>query len=129
MDNVGGTVSLAALQLCNPGARVPICGQIAEYNSDVPYTELVSPRGVPPAVRTLLERRGIERGRFLVLDYAAQWEHAQHRLGELVLGGQLIAPEHVTRGFAPGDAFCDMMAGGNVGKAVVYCDDDGAVAR
>ena len=71
----------------------------------------------------------MERGRFLVLDYQAEWDAALAELAGLVLGGSIAAPETITRGFAPGDAFCDMMGGGNVGKAIVMVDsayfDDG----
>ena len=112
------------LRLANDGCRIPICGQIAAYNEDVPYSTLVSEQGVSPELRELLAARGAERGRFLVLDYAAQWEDALRQLGELVLGGELAAPETVTRGFDPGRAFCEMMGGANVGKAIVVLEDE-----
>ena len=124
MDNVGGAVSDAVLRLANDGCRIPICGQIAHYDEDVPYSTLVSEQGVSPELRELLAARGAERGRFLVLDYAAQWEDALQQLGELVLGGELAAPETVTRGFDPGRAFCEMMGGANVGKAIVVLEDE-----
>ena len=120
MDNVGGNVSDAVLRLANGGARVPICGQIAKYEEDVPYTRLVSDEGIEDAaLRAQLRERGVERGRFLVLDYAAHWDEALQELGALVLGGAVAAPETIHHGFAPGEAFCDMMRGGNLGKAIV----------
>jgi NADPH-dependent curcumin reductase CurA len=33
--------------------------------------------------------------------------------------GKLVAPQTITAGFRPSRAFVDMMAGGNLGKAVV----------
>ena len=122
MDNVGGAVSDATLRLVNQRARIPICGQIAAYHDDVPYTTLVTPEGLGPELAALLAERQAERGRFLVLDYEDQWEAALDELSALVLGGTLAAPETITRGFAPGDAFCDLMMGGNIGKAIVMVD-------
>ena len=46
-------------------------------------------------------------------------EHHTERGSVLVLGGAVVAPETITHGFSPGEAFCDMMSGGNLGKAIV----------
>jgi NADPH-dependent curcumin reductase CurA len=50
-DNTGGSTSENVLSLTNCGARVPICGQISEYEKDVPYMTLVSADGIPPGLR------------------------------------------------------------------------------
>ena len=122
MDNVGGHVSEEVMKMVNYGARIPICGQISQYNSDIDYVHLVSPEGLPPDIRHLVyTERKCTRERFLVLDWKDQWEGALQELGELILSGQIQAPETITHGFKPGKAFCDMMAGGNKGKALVVC--------
>lgn len=122
MDNVGGSVSDAVLRLVNDGARIPICGQISQYDSDIPYLHLVSPEGLSSELRRYVyNERNCIRERFLVLDWQDQWEQAQEELGSLILGGKIHAPEAITHGFDPGRAFVDMMAGGNRGKALVFC--------
>jgi NADPH-dependent curcumin reductase CurA len=63
-------------------------------------------------------------GRFLVLDYKEEWDGALAELTELVLLGKVVAPETITEGFCPGDAFCEMMAGANLGKAIVVVNPD-----
>jgi NADPH-dependent curcumin reductase CurA len=122
MDNVGGRVSDAVLGMVNEGARIPICGQISQYDSDLPYSHLVSPEGLSPELRDLVyTKRKCIRERFLVLDWQEQWDDALKELGGLILAGKIHAPEAITHEFDPGQAFVDMMAGGNRGKALVFC--------
>ena len=113
-DNVGGELSDNVVMHMNKGGRVPICGQIAVYSKDIPY---------PPPLRNdiqqHLDSNDISRFRFLVLDYQSQWPSATKHLVELTLAGKLIPVETVIRGFQPGEAFVDMMSGGNTGKAIV----------
>ena len=119
MDNVGGSVSDAVLRHVNDHARVPICGQISQYNSDLDYVTLTTPAGLSPDLQALLAEKQVQRGRFLVLEYQAKWQGALEELAQLVTAGVLIAPETVTQGFAPHEAFCAMMTGANFGKAIV----------
>ena len=115
-----GVVSDAVLKLVNEGARIPICGQISQYENDLPYLHLVSPEGLNPDLRSFVyDERKCIRERFLVLDWQNHWEDALEELGGLILGGQIHAPESVTHGFDPGQAFVNMMAGKNRGKALV----------
>ena len=51
MDNVGGATSEAVLALMNESGRVPICGQISEYNNDVAYSTLLSADRLPTALK------------------------------------------------------------------------------
>eukprot|EP01062_Namystynia_karyoxenos_P051307 TRINITY_DN40222_c0_g1_i1.p1 TRINITY_DN40222_c0_g1~~TRINITY_DN40222_c0_g1_i1.p1 ORF type:complete len:423 (+),score=68.66 TRINITY_DN40222_c0_g1_i1:82-1269(+) len=125
-DNVGGSVSDAVLVLMNQGGKVPICGQIARYDDTTPYLKLVSPEGISPRLRALLEARGVQRGRFLVLDYRDRWAEGMAHIARLMAEGVVRAPETVTPGFRPGDAFVGMMGGANIGKAVVDLTMTGA---
>jgi len=59
-ENVGGRVMAAVLRLLNRGARIPLCGLIADYNA----TELTGPSLLP-----LLVSRALIQG-FIVSDHA-----------------------------------------------------------
>ena len=125
MDNVGGNVSDEVIRLCNENARIPICGQIAEYNRNISYEELVSIEGVSPEIREILISRKCNRHRFLVLDWQMHWEDAMSDLSELFMNGKIKAPETITRGFRPAAAFVNMMNGKNTGKAIVLVQGEG----
>ena len=125
MDNVGGDVSESVLTMVNENARVPICGQISEYDNDIKYSDLISEMGVQSAsTRKLLKDKNVNRFRFLVLDYAHDFEKAAQELAALVIHNIILVPETVDIGFDVGNAFCDMMTGGNVGKALVLVHPD-----
>ena len=125
MDNVGGDVAETTLPLMNTHGRVPICGQIASYNEDVKYTDIISDTGVQNSnTRQMLKDKKVQRQRFLVLDYAADFEAAAMELAALVMQNKIVVPETISTGFDVGGAFCNMMAGGNVGKALVVVHPD-----
>ncbi len=111
-DNVGGSVSDAALGLINQNARIPICGQIAHYNAKNP------PRG-PRPFATLLVRRARAQG-FIVFDFKDRYPEAMAKLREWVEGGRLKTRETVVDGIdkAP-DAFLGLFSGENIGKMLV----------
>ncbi len=111
-DNVGGSVSDAALGLINQNARIPICGQIAHYNAKNP------PRG-PRPFATLLVRRARAQG-FIVFDFKDRFPEAMGKLLEWVDGGRLKSRETVVDGIdnAPG-AFLGLFSGENIGKMLV----------
>ncbi|RME64042.1 MAG: NADP-dependent oxidoreductase [Alphaproteobacteria bacterium] len=110
-DNVGGTVLDAAMWRLALGARVVLCGLIAQYNRD----DL--PPGPNPA--TIIKARATVRG-LVVYDHA-------HRRGEFLdralawLGqGRLHYREALFAGLenAPA-AFARLMAGATFGKVIV----------
>ena len=116
-DNVGGVVSGAVHRRLNVGARIPICGQISQYNLD---------RAEPTfAPQLLIVYRARMEG-FLVTDYAHRYEEAGMRLARWVLEGKLRWREDVTDGLenAPA-AFMGMLRGENRGKALVKVADRG----
>ena len=111
-DNTGGAVADAVAELAAPDMRWVLCGTISTYNDADPT--------YPPPARSETERR--LRRRFLALDYAADWNHALAELAALLDDPEqpLEALETVTVGIEnTARAFCAMMAGDNVGKAVV----------
>lgn len=115
-DNVGGEISEIVITRMNKDSHVVLCGQISTYNDpDAPYPNVLSEE-----VQKYVDTNNITRKRFLLLDHI---EHTQHCIGELIgwfLQGKIVAEETVVDGFenAP-KAFCDMLAGKNIGKMVV----------
>ncbi|HET9673191.1 MAG TPA: NADP-dependent oxidoreductase [Gaiellaceae bacterium] len=110
-DNCGGSISAAVHSRLNVGARIPICGQISQYNAERP--EPTFHPGLLIVFRARMEG-------FLVSDYAPRFDEAAARLGRWVADGRIRWREHVTDGLenAP-RAFIGMLNGENRGKALV----------
>ena len=111
-DNVGGALSETVFRRLALGARVPICGQISQYN-------LAEPDLAPRNLGFLIVFRARLEG-FLVSDYAPRWPEGLRRLGGWLAEGKLRYREDVTDGLenAPA-AFMGMLRGENRGKALV----------
>ena len=111
-DNVGGALSETVFRRLAQGARVPICGQISQYN-------LAEPELAPRNLGFLIVVRARLEG-FLVTDYAHRFPEGLTRLGGLLAEGRLRYREDVTDGLenAP-RAFMGLLRGENRGKALV----------
>jgi NADPH-dependent curcumin reductase CurA len=111
-DNVGGAVSETIFRRLALGARVPICGQISQYN-------LVEPELAPRNLAFLIVFRARLQG-FLVTDYPHRFPEGLQRLGRWLAEGKLRYREDVTEGLenAPA-AFMGMLRGENRGKTLV----------
>ncbi len=111
-DNVGGALSETIFRRLAIGARVPICGQISQYN-------LAEPELAPRNLGFLIVFRATLAG-FLVTDYVHRFEEGLTRLGGLLREGRLQYREDVTEGLehAP-RAFIGMLNGENRGKTLV----------
>ena len=94
------------------GARVPICGQISQYN-------LAEPELAPRNLGFLIVFRARLEG-FLVSDYVHRFPEGLQRLGRWLADGKLRYREDVTEGLenAPA-AFMGMLRGENRGKTLV----------
>ena len=120
MDNVGGILSDVILKEINHNARIPICGQIANYDENISYMDMISnEKGISLEIQKILKDKNAIRKRFLVLDYIEQWPDALEELRNLVVNKELKTVETIDVGFNPGKAFTDMMNGENLGKAIV----------
>ena len=120
MDNVGGYISEIVLNEINQHARSPICGQIANYDDNISYMDMISnEKGVSESIRALLKEKCARRKRFLVLDYESLFASGTKELAKLVQSGELYVVETIYSGFNPGDAFADMMSGGNLVKLLL----------
>ncbi|XP_029983139.1 prostaglandin reductase 2 isoform X1 [Sphaeramia orbicularis] len=118
-DNVGGHISETVIAQMNKGSHVILCGQISQYNKDVPY-----PPPLSVETQNALQRNCITRERFLVLSYMHKAEAALCELSQWVKSGQIKVLETVVNGIENmGVAFCSMMKGGNVGKQIIKISD------
>ncbi len=110
-DNVGGDILDAAMNQLALGARVILCGLMAQYNTDSP------PPGPNPG--TIIRARAIVKG-LVVYDHFDKRGEFLDKATDWINSGQIKFVEDVTEGLnhAP-DAFCRLMAGGNFGKTIV----------
>ena len=111
-DNVGGAISETVFRRLALNARVPVCGQISQYN-------LAEPELAPRNLGFLIVFRARLEG-FLVSDYVHRFPEGLQRLGGLLADGRLRYREDVTEGLenAPA-AFMGMLRGENRGKTLV----------
>ncbi|ELV09881.1 Prostaglandin reductase 2 [Tupaia chinensis] len=101
--------------MMNQNSHIILCGQISQYNKDVPY-----PPPLPPAVATIQKERNITRDRFLVLNYTDKFADGILQLSQWFKEGKLKIRETMINGLENmGAAFQSMMTGGNIGKQIV----------
>jgi len=105
------------LRLVNKGARVPICGQISQYNN-------VDLGSLPTDLEQSLKEKEVERAWFMVMNFKAQFDEGWGQMFEWVQQGKLKIKETVYNGLenVP-TAFLGLFAGDNVGKAVIKVAD------
>jgi NADPH:quinone reductase len=114
-DNVGGEISDAVLQHINKFARIPICGNISEYNSqDIQK----GPRTQP----ILLGKNALMQG-FSVRNYTDRYGKAQEELSQWLTEGKLTYAQTILKGFEKlPEAFVGLFYGNNIGKQLVEVD-------
>lgn len=111
-DNVGGETSDAVIANMNNYGRIPVCGQIALYNS----TE--APKGPRIEILALMKRLTV-RG-FIIFDFHERFGEAQKQLTEWYDQGRLKTEETVTEGFDKlPEALLGLFSGQNTGKMIV----------
>ena len=114
-DNVGGEVSESVIDKMAANGNVILCGQISQYNKDVPYPPPISEK-----MQKNLTDKNITRDRFLVLAYENQFNQGLTTLSKWLSEGKLKTKECIIEGIEnTGKAFVDMMKGGNIGKQIV----------
>jgi NADPH-dependent curcumin reductase len=120
-ENVGGAVFDAVLPLLEIGARVPVCGHIADYNNDsLPE----GPNRLPLLMAALVQKRIRVEG-FIILDhYKTRFDDFRRDITAWIGEGRVKLREHVVDGLdhAPA-AFIGMLEGRNVGKLIVRVSD------
>lgn len=121
-ENVGGKVFDAVLPLLNTGARVPVCGLIAQYNA----TALPDgPDRSPLLMRTLLTKRIRMQGFIIFDDYGHRYPEFARDMAQWLASGQIKFREDMVDGLenAP-QAFIGLLEGKNFGKLVVRVAND-----
>ncbi len=115
-ENVGGTVLAAVLPLINRGARIPLCGQISQYNAIEPAPG--------PNLAPLLINRALIQG-FIVTDHVDRFGAFVAECGAWVRSGELRYREDIADGLenAP-QAFIGLLEGRNFGKLLVRVSSD-----
>ena len=117
-DNVGGGILDAVLPLLNQNARVPICGQISQYNR--------RERDGLRNVGVFLDKCVMLQG-FRIGSHLARRDAALDELMDWYRAGRLKYRETVAEGLeAAPDALVNLLSGGNIGKQVVRLAAAGA---
>ena len=113
-ENVGGVVTKEVAQLLNPGARVPICGYISNYN-DEDISKSESPFHILKNLDEVPEHRF-----FVVFEWLERYQEATEQLGQWVSEGRLKYRESIGEGLenAP-ELFRGLLKGRNFGKQLV----------
>lgn len=116
-DNVGGDISKAVLRVLNKGARVPICGQISQYNSE-------TPEPLPEDIEQSLKDKEVSRAWFMVFEFFAHFDRAWAEMFQWVQEGKFKNKETVYEGIENvSTAFLGLFSGENIGKAVIKFAD------
>jgi len=113
-ESVGGALAEAVSKQLNPGARVPICGYISNYNS-----KNITESRTPFHIFGQLEHPPWHQF-FLVFDYVSDYAEANQKLIEWVASGKLKYRETIVEGLenAP-EYFNWLFEGRNFGKLIV----------
>jgi NADPH-dependent curcumin reductase CurA len=110
-ENVGGPLLDASLLVINPGARIVLCGLIAQYNAEQP--------GGCQNLWQVIARSATMKG-FLVKNYLDRREEALEPLSRWLCTGKLTVREHVETGIETVPAaFSKLFDGSNDGKMIV----------
>ncbi len=122
-ENVGGAVFEAVLPLLNNFARVPVCGNVAEYNA---VERRVGPDRMPDLMLAILGHRLTLRG-FVVSDFINEMQDFSRDMGEWLASGKIRYREDIADGLenAP-RAFQRMLRADNFGKPIVRVSPDSA---
>lgn len=111
-DNVGGEISDAVIKNINFHARIPLCGQIALYNT----TEI--PMG--PRLQPMLLTRSVLMQGFIVSNFKDHFPEGIQHLAQWVKEGKLKTTETIEHGFENlPKALLGLFKGDNTGKMVV----------
>ena len=118
-ENVGGDVTRVVAPLLNPGARVPICGYISNYN-DEDLANSETPMRIFKGLEPEPENRF-----FVVTEWRDRWIEATRQLGSWIQDGRLNYRESIGVGLesAP-EYFRGMLKGKNFGKQLIKVADE-----
>ena len=115
-DNVGGETLQVAMERLRLGARVVLCGLMAQYNTD----------GMPPGPNPawIIKARATVRG-MVVYDHEDLRETFVKDVSGWLREGRIHYLEDRTEGLEnAADAFCRLMRGENIGKSIVVASNE-----
>jgi NADPH-dependent curcumin reductase CurA len=116
-DNVGGDHLVAALYALRERGRVALCGMISDLRSKE------SSPPISHLIQVTLKRLTIQG--FIVRDHEDLRPEFEERVSGWLRSGQVASRQTVTDGIEnAADAFLSMLAGGNVGKALVRVGEE-----
>jgi len=114
-DNVGGEISNAVIANMNQDGRIPICGQISQYN--LPTTTYSA---LPEDVEKIVKEKNLSRAWFMYTNYLDKLPQAWEQLFKWTVEGKLKVKETFFNGIEEWPkAFVGLFSGDNTGKAVV----------
>jgi NADPH-dependent curcumin reductase CurA len=115
-DSVGGRLLEVVLEQINEGARIPFCGAVANYSSEVPIPG-------PHNLFRLVTQSATLQG-YMTHRMVDRYPQARAQLLRWVEEGVLSSVEYVHTGVEnAGVAFCDLFAGRNFGKTIVEVEN------
>ena len=111
-DNVGGSITDAVFRVINTGARIVVCGQIAQYNAEKLETG-------PRLLGHLIVKQARAEG-FLVFRFASRYAEGLTQMAAWLKAGKLKYREQFADGIEnAARAFIGMLQGENTGKQLV----------
>lgn len=120
-ENVGGAVFEAVLPLLNDFARMPVCGNVAEYNA---VERKVGPDRMPDLMLAILGHRLTLKG-FVVSDFANDMGDFLRDMPQWLATGRIRYREEIADGLENGPrAFMRMLRAENFGKPLVRVSPD-----
>lgn len=116
-ENVGGKVFDAVLPQLNPGARVPVCGLVSQYNA----TSLpAGPDRLGYLMGQILRKRITMRGFIIFEDFGFLYPEFSDQMGEWLKAGKIHYREQIIDGLEQAPVtFIGMLNGNNFGKCVI----------
>lgn len=119
-DNVGGETLEAVLDRINQGARIPVCGQISQYDNPERYV----PRNMGN-----LGAKSATLQKFSIYEHMDQYDRFLPWMSERIKDGRIVYFEDIVDGIDNTiDAFIGMMNGDNLGKRLVRVSEDPTLA-
>ena len=118
-ENVGGAVRDAVWPLLNTGARVPVCGLVANYNG----AACTAGARIDQMLMSLIVKRIRMQG-FMNADHIDAFDSFEAQMRGWLADGRLRAAESMVRGLGQAPhAFIGLFRGDNTGKLVLQLED------